>query len=632
MKSLKTRLSIIAFISLKGILLFLSVVFCVIFPTIAVPIVADEEFNLEKEIAISSDLFETLNRLKSNPVNINSATYEELLEIPYITPTLALRIENFRGAGNSFTNKRDLLKIAGFNKLLLEKISPFIVVRMEKKMTRKTGVRWKTVIEEKYPVNNDYNGSPLKIRSKIKYDNGWLKFGANTYKDAYESNYADFYTLYGYMKKGTYSMLAGDYAMDLGERLVLGYPGFVFKSSGLIKGKDNIERVYSSGFEDFSLRGGVLRKDWGKTTSAVFFSYKKIDATVEDGIVKRLRYQTAYHRNETEMAAKDRVREKVFGATLKGGNSTLIMGATSLYGVYDRTIEPDTETYYCFSGKKYGLSGLHFLYNKDRYSFWSEFAYSLYTKGTGFIAGGSFKPQKTTILLLFRDYSKSYYSPRAFAFCESEVRNERGFYTYVNSELRYGFYLSGYLDVYTRQSPTFFNLLPTNGYSGFLSLEKKIKKSSFYVRYRRREKNTFQWEDKSLRYKKDNLRFSLKTALNKKAYFKVLWEGDIFAVPEISLGEFGNLYSINFGSDVGNNTKVEIGLIFYETASYNSRIYFFLNDIPGSMYTKPFYGEGRNIYLLLRNRFISHLLLYGRLEMEISEQTENSFKIGMEWR
>ena len=379
MKSLKTRLSIIAFISLKGILLFLSVVFCVIFPTIAVPIVADEEFNLEKEIAISSDLFETLNRLKSNPVNINSATYEELLEIPYITPTLALRIENFRGAGNSFTNKRDLLKIAGFNKLLLEKISPFIVVRMEKKMTRKTGVRWKTVIEEKYPVNNDYNGSPLKIRSKIKYDNGWLKFGANTYKDAYESNYADFYTLYGYMKKGTYSMLAGDYAMDLGERLVLGYPGFVFKSSGLIKGKDNIERVYSSGFEDFSLRGGVLRKDWGKTTSAVFFSYKKIDATVEDGIVKRLRYQTAYHRNETEMAAKDRVREKVFGATLKGGNSTLIMGATSLYGVYDRTIEPDTETYYCFSGKKYGLSGLHFLYNKDRYSFWSEFAYSLYT-------------------------------------------------------------------------------------------------------------------------------------------------------------------------------------------------------------------------------------------------------------
>jgi len=632
MKDLKTRFSITVFVSHKGILLFLSIGFCVIFSMIAVPIIADEEFNLEKEITISSDLFETLDRLKSNPLNINTATYEELLEIPYITPTLALRIENFRMDGNSFTHKRDLLKIAGFNELLLERISPFIVVRMEKKVIRKTGVRWKTVIEEKYPINNDYNGSPFKIRNKINYDNGWLRFGANAYKDAYESNYADFYTLYGYMKKGTYSILVGDYAMDLGERLILGYPGFVFKSSGLIKGKDNIERVYSSGFEDFSLRGGVLRKDWGKATSAIFVSYKQIDATIEDGIVKRLRYQTGYHRSETEMAAKDRVKEKLLGVTLKGGSSTLIIGATTLYGVYDRTITPDTETYYCFKGKRYGLSGIHFLYNKDGYSFWSEFAYSLYNEGTGFVVGGSFKPKKTTILLLFRDYSESYYSPRAFAFCESEVKNERGFYTYVNSELSYGFGLSGYLDIYTRQNPTFFNLMPTNGYSGFLSLEKQIRKSSFYMRYRRGEKNTFQWEDKSLKYRKDNLRFSLKTALNKKAYFKVLWEGDMFTVPGISLEEFGNLYSIDFGADVGDNTRIEIGLIFYETASYNSRIYLFLNDIPGSMYTKPFYGEGRNIYLLLRNKLFFHLLLYGRLEMEINEQTENTLKIGMEWR
>lgn len=607
---------------------------CFLFTTLLiffyVSLLGDEDFSIEKEVSLPSDMFETLERLKENPLALNSATYEEILQIPYITPLLAMRIEVYREEGNSFSNTNDLLKIAGFNEPLLRKISPYITLK--KKIIWKGVFRWKIIIINSYPPKEEYTGSPFKVSNRMGYSNGTITLGGNTYKDAYEKSYIDFYTLYCYVQKNGYSLIIGDYAIDTGEKLILGYPGFVFKSSGMVKGREYFIKPYSSGFEDYSLRGCAFKKDWKILTSGLFVSYKKEDATIEDGIVKKVIYETGYHRSETEIKKRDRIKERLIGGIIGTGNENFRITTSSLFAEYSQRVEPDSTNYYSFSGKRYGLMGVHGVYNRENISLWSEFAYSLYTKGRGLIIGTSARPHNTTISLLYRDYSESFYSPRAFAFCETEVRNEKGFYTYITSRLPQHFYFSGYIDIFSRPNPTYFNLLSTEGYEAFASVGKKIMNSNLYVRYKRKEKNSYQWQDMSLNYERQNFRLSMKTKIGKTSNFKILWEGEIFSVPYIDLQEFGNLFSLSFRAEVFENTKFESGLVFYETDSYYSRIYLFLNDIPGSMYTRPFYGKGKDFYLLVKEKVLDNLRIYGRFEINAKVETEKIFKLGLEWR
>lgn len=597
------------------------------------PLFGSEDFSLDGEVSLPSDILETIEQLKENPIDINSATYDELIQIPYITPLLAMRIEDYTKQNKLFNDTKDLLLIGGFNEPLLLKISPYITIKRRKISFEKGKIKWKTIWSKKSPAEEGYKGNPFKVSNKIQYRNSLITLGGSAYKDAYERSYFDFYTLYCYIQKDNHGIILGNYALDIGERLILGYPGFVFKSSGIVKGREYLIRPYTSGFEDFSFRGCAIKKEWKLLYSSLFVSDKKVDATIEDTVVKRIIYETGYHRSETEIEKKDRIQERLIGGIIGGGNERVRISTTSLFAKYDKTVEPDSSHYYRFSGKSYGLTGVHVVYNKSNLSLWSEYAFCHSTKGMGGILGVSCKPHNTTISMLFRNYGEKFYSPRAFSFCESEVRNEQGFYIYINSKLRNDFLISGYFDIFNRQHPTYFNPLSTKGYETFLSSEKRIMNSKLYVRYKRKEKNSYRWEGMSLRYERQNLRLSIDTDIDKRKKFRILWEGIIFYVPDLRLQEMGNLISLSFKSEIIKDALFESGIVFFETESYNSRIYLFINDIPGSMYTRSFFGKGFDFYVLIKGRVLDNLRVYGKVEMEKNDRIFNRiYKVGMEWR
>ncbi len=620
---------------LKSLLIIDIKLSCFLLATIlifyCVSLSGNEDFSLEEEVSSPSDVLENLEELKENPVDINSATYEDMLQIPYITPLIALRIIDYRTKGNVFSDTLELSKIAGISEPLLHKILPYVVFK--KKLITPKKIIWKSIVSKQYPLEDKYNGSPFKYSNKLEIANGNITLGGTAYKNAYEKNYLDFYTLYGYVKRKNYGIILGDYAINAGEKLILGYPGFIFKSSGMIKGKQSFIKPYTSGFEDYSLRGAALKKNWKMLDVGLFASYKKLDATVENDTVRKVLYANSYHRTETEIAKKDRIKERLLGGILSIGNKRFNISSTSLIANYDKTVKPDPANYYRFSGKQYGLTGIHSFFVKEYISIWSDFAYSFYTGGSGFIIGTSMRPNKATISLLYRDYSEKFYSPRAFSFCENQVRNERGLYLYIATKLPYSIHFSGFTDIFTRPNPTYFNLFSTNGYEVFLSVEKKLMHTNLYMRYKNKEKNSYQWQGQTLTYQRQNLRLSFKTKINKNVYFKVIWEGERFYLPDIDLSEFGNLLSLYFNAKPFSNTTLQFGIAFYETDSYNSRIYLFLNDIPGSMYTKAFYGSGKDFYLLLKNRIFNNLSVYARFELNSKEEENTKFiKFGMQWR
>jgi comEA protein len=64
----------------------------------------------------------------TQPVNINTATIEELQKLPGVGPNTAKAIVDFRNHSGPFRRVEDLLAIKGISKSKLEKLRPYVTV------------------------------------------------------------------------------------------------------------------------------------------------------------------------------------------------------------------------------------------------------------------------------------------------------------------------------------------------------------------------------------------------------------------------------------------------------------------------------------------------------------------------
>jgi competence protein ComEA len=66
--------------------------------------------------------------LPAQPIDLNSATIEQLEQLPSVGPGVAKAIVNFREKSGPFRRVEDLLAIRGITKQRLEKIRPYVFV------------------------------------------------------------------------------------------------------------------------------------------------------------------------------------------------------------------------------------------------------------------------------------------------------------------------------------------------------------------------------------------------------------------------------------------------------------------------------------------------------------------------
>jgi competence protein ComEA len=67
--------------------------------------------------------------LKGKTVNVNKANESDLVKnVPLITPDLAKKIVKYRKDNGDFQTLEELLQIDGFNRDLLRKIKPFLLL------------------------------------------------------------------------------------------------------------------------------------------------------------------------------------------------------------------------------------------------------------------------------------------------------------------------------------------------------------------------------------------------------------------------------------------------------------------------------------------------------------------------
>lgn len=67
----------------------------------------------------------------ANTVNINTASSQELTQLPGVGPVLAERIITYRTEKGLFLDGRQLLEIKGIGKITLERMLPYVTVKDE---------------------------------------------------------------------------------------------------------------------------------------------------------------------------------------------------------------------------------------------------------------------------------------------------------------------------------------------------------------------------------------------------------------------------------------------------------------------------------------------------------------------
>lgn len=92
--------------------------------------------NISKENTQNSTINKSSNSNKNNenlkinfPIDLNSATYQELIQIPGIGDTLAKRILEYREKNGKFISIDELLKIKGIGQKTFEKIKSYFIIK-----------------------------------------------------------------------------------------------------------------------------------------------------------------------------------------------------------------------------------------------------------------------------------------------------------------------------------------------------------------------------------------------------------------------------------------------------------------------------------------------------------------------
>jgi len=457
---------------------------------IAQQIPKEERLNLEdliEEIARNSDLdidytllYEDLLLLEEDPININSATMEDLQRLRFLTEFQARNLISYIRQHGPILSLFELQLIEGLDEKTIRMLLPFILLEEAqppkqeplfgsiKKGKHQLILRADQILEEKkgyasisdsaYEANPNsrYLGSPLKgvLRYRYHYKDR-IYWGVTAEKDAGEEFFSgsnkqgfDFYSGHLLVNDiGKIKTLAfGDYHLRFGQGLTL-WSGISYGKTPYvlsIKKRQYGITKYSSTEENRFLRGVGTTISLKDLEISAFYSRKKIDAnihyldTLHDDIENVTSFQvTGYHSIPSEIEDEDAIDESIAGGNISYGRDKFHVGLTLVNYHFDATLMPDERPYnqFDFRGKNNTNIGFDYQVGWNRINLFGEVSHSL-GHGIAYLNGVLLNPHSLISLsLLYRDYQKDYYPFYSQAISENSTnKNERGLY--LGTEIR----------------------------------------------------------------------------------------------------------------------------------------------------------------------------------------------------
>lgn len=581
---------------------------------------------------------EELKQLSENRIDVNSAGKEELLRIPFLNELNAGEIIRYRERFGPFFTPYELASVPGIGRDLAERISFFILAAPTEKVSRNDiafqprGYHDLLVRSGKsFPLPAGYRrsgkeppafqGSPWKTYLRYGFEKGeGIKAGMTADKDPGEPFFRsgnrtgfDFYSAYLSFRisKVIHRVILGDFSARTGQGLIV-WQGFSMGKSAdatLISKNLSTLSPYTSSDENRYFRGIATTLHAGKGKVNLMFSSKRSDGNLVSGSDSSLYFtslQTSgYHRTSAEIADKKSIRHTVAGIFYSLTGDHLKTGITALYEHFSNPLIPGDQLYqkFLFNGKENFNLGSDYRWIVGNYQFYGEGAVCK-SGGWATIQGVEARlHDQVNLALQFRHFSRNYHSTWAnVAARNDKAINETGYYAGIRVFPASGVALSAAADfsrsswiLYTTASPS--DALETQVRAD-LRFSSRLTGVVRYQNRLREGKMKAEPGYLNTTEQKENLRIHTSFQMNKKLCLS----------GRIELCRFKELATekgiLVFHDAAWTPPRIpltaNIRLSYFNTHSYNTRIYTFENDLLYAFSSLSFSGKGIRTYLNLR--------------------------------
>ena len=614
-----------------------------------ITLMADET---DDETGPDTEMFEELYQLHTNPLNLNTIEEEELYVFPFLTendiknimfyinrqkplmstgelmfiPSLErqkrLMLQLFCYAGSMKSQDLSLKKLLKYSQNEISSRTDIPFYKKSGYADHKTGTTF-------YQGNNLYHS----LRYTFSCQNH-LYAGLQMEKDAGEK-YIDYLSGYAMIKNmgNIRSAIIGDYRLSFGHGLVIN-TGSSFGKIMKLSSMDVIDKgisQHSSTSETGYLRGLATMVRFHKIKTSAFFSYQDVDGTFNNDSSGISSLKTdGLHRTPLESSKKGNMTKTDFGGNIHIDLNNIQLSATAAFTHLNTPLCPvynTRNTYY----RLYNPQGYNFAAYSIAYSYRAKSI--LFSGETALDQSASlatinqlcWQPNSYhSITIIQRYYGAKYNAINARAFGEnSTVHNERGIYLGWKSSPTRKLSLLAYVDAMYFPWLKYQLFGSSYGYEalGQITYAPSVH-HSLDIRYRikskQRDYNSSEVENTDytvygLRYKSNhNLRLQYLLTPNESWVFKTTATASVVTFVETKSKGFALCEAVRF---LGiKNLRVDISATYFNTDSFDSRLYSYEPSLLYSFAMTPFYDKGIRTILLASWKIIKpKLTLYAKI-------------------
>ncbi|MBP5570852.1 MAG: helix-hairpin-helix domain-containing protein [Prevotella sp.] len=567
--------------------------------------------------------YETMSEMAAHPLDINTATREDLQQLPFLSDREVEEIAEYVHRYAPLRSMGELAMIPSLSYENRQLLRHFFYIGKEKEQGFPD---WKEILGNgghtllatgKIPLyrrrgdEEGYLGYPYRHSLRYSFDYGhYVKVGLVGAQDAGEPFFAnrnkegyDFYSFFVILRNmGRLKTLAtGRYRVGYGMGLVINNDfslGKLGMLSTLGRSLNNI-RGHSSTMQANYLQGAAAKIELLKGLDLnVFASWRKIDATLTDeGFIQTIRTD-GYHRTQTEMDRKNNAEQMVAGGHVNYFLRGFHAGITGTFSHLSRDLHPATTAVYrrfYADGNDIWNASVDYGYTGARLSFNGETA----TGSCGAVATLNSLSWKVSgelsLMAVQRFYSKKYYALFSHGFSEGgRIQNESGLYVGATWQPSRNLQLMAYSDYAYFPWPRYQVSEASHTWDHLVQMTWKPSQWKVGMRYRLKRREQDSEEGLPLRWKSEH-RGRLFAE-----YDGGMWssraQGDI-AYSAFSENSFGWMVSEQVQCSF-QWLKASASIAYFHTDDFDSRLYAYERGLLYSFNFPVFYGEGIRYWVM----------------------------------
>ncbi|HRN57281.1 MAG TPA: hypothetical protein PLL71_12560, partial [Agriterribacter sp.] len=397
-----------------------------------------------------------------------------------------------------------------------------------------------------------------------------------------------------------------------------------------IKKQSAVLRPYNASGAFYFHRGAAVQLEKNNWQGAVFLSIRKFDATIhtgsptEEGFVSSI-HTSGYHRTESERSDHGALGQRAYGAMLKYGKNNWYTGFNMIQYHFNHPIQKEAAPYnvYAQTGKRHSNYSIDYGFTLNNMHIFGETAVDrnlTVASVNGVLI--SVHP-KASVSLLNRSIAKAYQAFYGNAFTAgSTVANEQGLFTGFSLQPAPACTVDLYADIFRFPWLKYRTDAPSYGKDYFVQVSYRPSKlTEMYSRYRSRRKSINQKTEANAmnevipfahRSWRTQVSHRLSKTFSIRERFELLWYTPEKANEEKGFLAFFDVLYKPPQSRLSMNARFQ----YFESDSYNSRLYAYENDVLYYYAVPVFYDKGSRYYINARyklNKYMNVWLKWGQI-------------------